>query len=601
MTSEQNTSNGRPDRVLSVYRGLLSSAGNRLLTRALVFTGLSGVTEGAAMVVLLPLSQTLTGGSRWGLSTAGWLLVLAILAVIGAVMRYLSANTAYECAGDFVESAQLRLGDRLAELPLGWFRGTTAGRVSNLVSEGFVLAGQLLGHSFTAYVSNTAAAAVMVLGCWAWDWRLGLTLTIGAPVAAAAFAVSKRLKRAGDLQVAPAQAEYSARIVEFAACQPALRAAGRSQQFEPLEQAAAADGRARLRELWLSTAGVLINGMFVQAIVVALIVMTALLAAAQTLAPLAVIAFIGLTLRFAQNIQAIAELTVATEAARAPLAEAQHIMTARRLPQAAARAELPAPGSVDFTDVHFAYEAGQSVFTGVSFRAEPNTVTAIVGPSGSGKTTVTALISRFWDVDAGVIEVGGADVRAQLTEQLMSQLSLVFQNVYLFDDTLEASVRIGRPDAQPAEVRRAADLAGVSSIAERLPAGWATRVGEGGRLLSGGERQRVSLARALLKRAPIVLFDEATSALDAENERNVLASMRELSASATLVVIAHRLETVRDADHIIVLDGRGGIAEAGTHAQLYAAGGPYRRFWDSRAAAAGWTLMADEPAAGERA
>ncbi|MDR2253924.1 MAG: ATP-binding cassette domain-containing protein [Bifidobacteriaceae bacterium] len=196
-----------------------------------------------------------------------------------------------------------------------------------------------------------------------------------------------------------------------------------------------------------------------------------------------------------------------------------------------------------------------------------------------------------------VVRVGGVDVRDQSTEDLMAQLALVFQDVYLFDDTLRENIRLGRPDATDAEVDEAARLAGVTEIAERLPDGWDTRVGEAGSALSGGERQRVSVARAILKRAPVVLLDEATAALDPENERFVQRSLEALREHATLVVIAHKLSTVTGADQIIVLDDQGRIAEMGTHDELLALGGRYSAFWLERTSTLGWRLeAADTPA-----
>ena len=226
----------------------------------------------------------------------------------------------------------------------------------------------------------------------------------------------------------------------------------------------------------------------------------------------------------------------------------------------------------------------------LSFTAEPGSLTAIVGPSGSGKTTVFKLLARFWDVDSGTVRVGGGDVRKQRTEQLMAQLSMVFQDVYLFDGTLMENIRVGREDATDEQVLRAASLAGADEIAARLPEGWQTRVGEGGGRLSGGERQRVSIARALLKDAPILLFDEATSALDPENEASVQQSIRRLRQRSTVLVIAHKLDTVRDADQIVVLDEHGALAQIGTHEELVAVPGVYRTFWQARVNAAGWKL-----------
>ena len=319
-----------------------------------------------------------------------------------------------------------------------------------------------------------------------------------------------------------------------------------------------------------------------------LMVAAALLAADGALGTIETIAFIGMVLRFTQNLKALSEGYAAIVVVRTPMNAMREILDTPVYDAPENPAGVTEPGEVVLDDVTFGYEPGSPVLEGVSFTAGPGTLTALVGPSGSGKTTIARLICRFYDVDSGSVRVGGADVRDQSTEQLMEQVSMVFQDVYLFDDTLEANVRIGRPDATDEEVRDAARLAGVDDIAERL--GWDTRVGEGGRSLSGGERQRVSVARALLKKAPIVLLDEATAALDAENEANIVASVAELARYSTVIAIAHKLDTVRAADQIIVLDEDGRIVQKGTHDELITEQGPYRRFCERREAAAGWRL-----------
>ena len=267
------------------------------------------------------------------------------------------------------------------------------------------------------------------------------------------------------------------------------------------------------------------------------------------------------------------------------------VMDAELMAEPQSRAALPEPGAVELDDVVFGYRADEAVLDGVSLSVPAHGMCAIVGPSGSGKTTIARLVARFWDADSGIVRVGGTDVRDMPTAQLMEQLSMVFQDVYLFDDTLAANIRIGDPAAGDDQVHRAADLAGVTEIVERLPHGWSTRVGEGGRALSGGERQRVSIARALLKRAPIVLLDEATSALDAENEANIVVAMEELRRTSTLIVIAHKLETIAAADQVVVLDDAGHVAQRGRHEDLVEVDGPYRSFWEQRTRAHGWALV----------
>ena len=336
--------------------------------------------------------------------------------------------------------------------------------------------------------------------------------------------------------------------------------------------------------------------MAAQLVVVSLICAIGLLAVGGSVSPVEAVVAIGLLLRFTQILVDIGLLASAFETRRPVLDLGHEILSAPELPTASddgQNDDLAAlSASVALEDVVFSYEADQPVLRGVSFRVEPGTMTAIVGPSGCGKTTIARLIARFYDVDSGVVSVGNRDVRNWDTGKLMSQLSLVFQDVYLFDDTLEANVRVGRSDASSAELDEAARLSGVDEIVARLPLGWKTRVGEGGRALSGGERQRVSIARALLKAAPIVLFDEATSALDPENEHRVTAAMDALHRSATLIVIAHKLDTITAADQIVVLDENGRVTQIGTHAQLFAdAEGQYRGFWEARSRAAGWRLV----------
>jgi ATP-binding cassette subfamily B protein len=247
--------------------------------------------------------------------------------------------------------------------------------------------------------------------------------------------------------------------------------------------------------------------------------------------------------------------------------------------------------SVAFEDVHFTYNGENEAvaLSGVSFAAEQGEVTALVGASGSGKSTIAHLIPRFYDVAKGAIKIGGTDIREMSGEYLMSIVGFVFQVVFLFKQSILDNIKIGDPGASREEVMAAAEAAQCQEFAERLPNGYDTVIGQGGVHLSGGERQRIVIARAILKNAPILVLDEATAFADPENERNIQAALSELMKGKTVIVIAHRLSTVRGADKILVVD-KGKIIETGAHDALIAAGGRYSAMWSQYTGAINWTL-----------
>lgn len=247
---------------------------------------------------------------------------------------------------------------------------------------------------------------------------------------------------------------------------------------------------------------------------------------------------------------------------------------------------------IQFEQVQFGYEAKRPILKDVSFRIPEKTSTAIVGPSGSGKTTICSLLARFYDPQSGSISVGGHRLQEFTCDSLLSNISMVFQSVYLFHDTIRANICFGKPDATEAEMIAAAKKACCHDFIQALPNGYDTIIGEGGGTLSGGEKQRISIARAILKNAPIIILDEATASIDPENEHLIQAAISELTRGKTIITIAHRLATIQHADQILVVDD-GRIAEAGTHAELMQKNGLYRRFTEIREKAEGWQIAAE--------
>ena len=584
--------------LISRLREPLSAAGRTNFRQVTALSCIVGVVRGLSLIAFIPAAIALTSGRpAWGMNLTAWLIVLALCALASFITEYLLAMRSYMVSFDFLSNMHRAIGDKVASLPLGSFRADTAGKMSRLVSRELMLLGEMFAHMYSPFIAAIVTSLTMLVGITVFSPALGLVCVLAIPVIAGGVWVARTCLNSGSALKEPPAQELSHRIVEYATKQGALRACGRSSSYDPLERAEDTYGKAARRSLIRETIGQVVNGMAAQVVVVSLIIVIGLLAVAGSVSPVEAIVSIGLLLRFTQILVDIGMLASAFETRRPVLDLSHEVLSAPELPapkgvQRADEAPASSGASVALEDVSFSYEADHPVLRGVSFQVTPGTMTAIVGPSGCGKTTIARLVARFYDVDAGSVSVGGRDVRNWGTTDLMAQLSLVFQDVYLFDDTLEANVRVGNPDASRADIEEAARLSGVSEIVERLPHGWDTPVGEGGRALSGGERQRVSIARALLKAAPIVLFDEATSALDPENESRITDAMDALRHNATLIVIAHKLDTITAADQIIVLDHSGRVAQVGTHAELYSqSDGQYRAFWQARSRAAGWKLV----------
>lgn len=566
----------------------------RPLLRYLLSTAVYAVSEGVAFGLLVPLLTALLTG-RTG-TAAWWLLPLACAVVVGWIAQYDMGMRALRLSSAWRRTLYERIGAHVVRLPLGWFDGTRTGRLERLLGRGVPTATLSVNLVQTLIGAVLTPATIFVfLVCY--DWRIALSVLVTVPVVLLVFAAARRLTDRTEAEHDAAAAEAGARLVEFAGAQPVLRAIGRPREHASaggeLEGALEAQHRAGRREVIGALPGLQLGRLALQSAFTAVLVIGVLLATHGEVTPARAIALLVLGVHFLQPFAVVAGAANSLRACRAAIERIDEVLSTAPLPEPAARPR-PATGagdaSVELDGVRFGYGPTKPpVLDGLTLRIAAGATTALVGASGAGKTTVTKLVARFFDVDAGAVRIGGADVRELPTAELMDTVSLVFQDVYLIDGTIEENIRLGRPDATAEQVRTAARRARVDSIARRLPDGLASRVGEGGTLLSGGERQRVAIARTLLKDTPIVLLDEATSALDAENERAVHEALAELGAGRTLLVIAHRLATVADADHIAVLDG-GRITEQGTHQALLGAGGRYADLWAEHERARGWRL-----------
>ena len=583
--------------LISRLREPLSAEGRAGFAQVMYLSCVVGLVRGFSLISFIPAAIALTSGqAAWGMSLRAWIVVLAVCALLSFILEYVLAMRSYVVAFDFLTNMHRAIGNKIASLPLGAFHADTAGKTSRLVSRELMMLGEIFAHMYSPLIAAIVTSLTMLVGITVFSPMLGIACLAAIPIVGGGVWIARRCLLSGSALKEPPAQELSHRIVEYATKQGALRACGRSASYEPLQQAEKSYGAAARRSLIRETLGQIANGMAAQLVVVSLISAIGLLAVWGSVSPIEAVVAIGLLLRFTQILVDIGALASAFETRRPVLDLAHEILSAPELPvlsdDSGLSVQSASNSSVALDHVSFSYEADHPVLRDISFHVEPGTMTAIVGPSGCGKTTIARLIARFYDVNSGTVSVGGRDVRQWDPAELMAQLSLVFQDVYLFDDTLVANVCIGRPEASDTELEEAARLSGVDEIVARLPLGWKTRVGEGGRALSGGERQRVSIARALLKDAPIVLFDEATSALDPENEHRVTAAMDVLRQNASLIVIAHKLDTITAADQIVVLDENGRVVQIGTHSQLFAeTGGQYRAFWDARTRAAGWRLV----------
>jgi ATP-binding cassette subfamily B protein len=560
----------------------------RYVPRHVALIGAGALGQIAAYLLLIPVLQALFDGDfgrawRW----TAW---LALAVLVASVCSYQQLLVGLRIGVGMLRGVQTRLGDHLSTLPLGWFATANAGSLSRMVVGGVREILSVVNYLLAPVLTAVLVPVGVAIGVAFIDWRIALVMLVSLPVLLLVSRWADTSYTRADRRLDAAAAEANSRVVEFAQAQPVLRAFGAvGAGNRALTRALRGQEAASKRMIVASVPGLMVFALCVQIVFLIVVSVVVTRGTGGDLSIPATIALIAVTSRFIEPINRAAQLSTAIRSAADAADRITNFLAERDLAEAADPVTPGAPEIV-FDNVDFGYREGEKVIDGVSFTVPSGTTTAIVGPSGGGKTTLLKLASRFYDVGSGSITVGGHDVRRQPSETLLRQVSLVFQDVYLFNETISDNIRIGNPDATTEQVRRAAEIARVDEIVDRLPDGWDSAVGEGGAALSGGERQRVSIARALLKDAPIVLLDEATSALDPHSEAAVVRGIHELTRDKTVVVVAHRLDTIAHADQILFVEA-GRIVERGTHAELLELGGRYAGFWSERSRATGWHLV----------
>jgi ATP-binding cassette subfamily B protein IrtB len=544
--------------------------------RTVALMTITATVEGLSYALLVPVLRALFGstpGDVWP-----WLIAFGAAIAVYAVLRYSSDLSGFRAGTTLLRGMYHRLGDHLARLPIGWYSAARVGKVSVLASSGVMEAMGVIAHLLAPLISACVTPLTIVVVMVAFNWQLGLAALVAVPVVAAIQVRTGRSMAAADAEHAERGHEATGRVIEYLQAQPVLRAGGRTvERFRLLDDSLREVQRASRRSMLSALPGVVGLTLVVQAMFTVLLVLGAYLALGGSIGVAEVLAILVLAARCADPLLSLTDIGGKVRGARSELARLDAVLSTEPLPESLDPVQ-PERHDLEFESVAFQH-GDRTVFDKMSLSVPEGQRLAVVGPSGAGKSTLLQLLARFYDVDAGAVRVGGVDVRAISTEMLMAQIAIVFQDVYLFDGTIEENVRVGRPDADEAEVRAAATAARLDEVIERLPGGWAANVGEGGAMLSGGERQRVSIARALLKNAPIVLLDEVTSALDPVNEAAVHEGIERLMAGRTVVMVAHRMRTVRRADRVAFLDG-GRIVEEGSHDELLRRGGRYAEFWN---------------------
>lgn len=578
--------------MLKIIRRVLRLSGD--LSKRIWASFVCGFLE--SMFGLLPicavffvLSQLQSG---LGITGQTWGIVLGLIIgglTLRSIFKYLVYRLQSTAGFEFVARERITLGDRLRNVPMGFFHDNSVGDITATVTTDLNFLENYSMHILDKVTTGVLSMIVMAGCILAFDWRIGLIFVAGILLSFPIYSHMQKKGKALSAKRQKIQSEAVAATLEYVQGISVVKSFNMcDKNLSDIEDAYESNAAASYGVERVFTPLNMTYSMVFRISACMIMLCAGILAVGGDLsfANLAVILIASFTIF--NPIEVMGQMTTMIRTMDAALDRVERIKQAKKIDENGR--DIPLDSfDIGFEHVSFAYENGNPILKDVSFSIPQGSMTAIVGPSGGGKTTITRLIARFWDVQEGSITIGGHDVKEFTCDSLLKNMSMVFQNVYLFHDTIENNIKFGCPDATHEQVVEAAKKACCHDFISALPQGYDTVIGEGGSTLSGGEKQRISIARAMLKDAPIILLDEATASVDPENEVHLQQAISALVKNKTLIVIAHRLSTIRDADQILVVDN-GKIVEKGVHAELIQQKGIYQKFWNIRQKARNWKL-----------
>ncbi len=521
-----------------------------------------------------------------------YVLKLAVGSLIAIVFKFgmmgVSTALSHIAAYNVLYDLRIQLAQKLGSLSQGYFNERNTGQIKKVLNEDVENVELFLAHSIPDILSSAFLIIIVAVYLLIIDWRLALATLSVIPIALSVQAVFIQGLQPIMKDFYDQEERLNSALVEYVQGMATIKIFNKSvESFSKYSDAVESFQmfcNAFIRKLGLTWS---LYGVLIKANLIVIIPLGAFLYWLDSITLPTYILFLllgpGISIQFVKLTQQLGSLMGVAEGGKRIGA----IMDEPSL-QEGSTAQSPKDFSVELRDVSFSYEDKQ-VLDGIDLRIPPGSMTALVGPSGAGKTTIGRLIPRFWDVDSGSISLGGIDVRDMRIESLMSHVSFVFQDTVLFNDTMYENIRLGSPDASPDDVIEVARIAHCHEFISALPRGYQTVVGERGSTLSGGEKQRISIARAILKDAPVIILDEATSAIDPEKEVLIQDALSRLVQNKTLLVIAHRLSTIVDADEIVVLDA-GKVVAKGAHEDLLQSSRLYSNMWRAHLATQSWTV-----------